>query len=311
VVGLGAVGMAAAFAIMCKEIANKIALIDVTCEKVKGEVLDLKHGKQFLKHCEVIGSTDYSVCKDSDIVFVTAGARQLEGESRLNLVQKNVEIMKEIIPEIAKNSPNCILVMVSNPVDVLTYVAAQLSGFPPNRVIGTGTMLDSSRFRTMLGEVLGLAPSAVHAYIIGEHGDTSVPVWSKTSIAGVPLTSVNPMVGKPGDPENFGAIHQNVIDSAYEIIKLKGYTAWAIGLTCYALAHAILTDSHTIYPLSVNVKGLYGILDDVYLSLPALVTSDGVTHVIPIKLDCEEETRLRKSASTLLEVCRGIRWCGS
>ncbi|VDP77054.1 unnamed protein product [Echinostoma caproni] len=306
VVGVGSVGMAVAYAIMVKELATEIALVDIACERVKGEVMDLKHGKQFVRHCNVIGST---VSAGSDIVFVTAGARQQEGESRLNLVQKNVNIFKGMIPQIARHSPCCILIIVTNPVDILTSVAARLSGFPPNRVIGTGTMLDSSRFRTMLGEVLGVSPSSVHALIIGEHGDSSVPVWSKVSVAGVPLSSLNPLVGKPNDPENYGVIHKNVVDSAYQVIKLKGQTSWAIGLTCYALANAILNNAHTIYPLTTCVKGFYNIQDNVYLSLPVLVTANGAEYIVPLSLSPEEEAQLRKSANALAEVTRTINWC--
>lgn len=308
VVGVGGVGMAAAYAIMVGGIANTIALIDVVTDKVTGEVMDLQHGKQFVKHCEVIGGSDYSVSSGSDIVIVTAGARQAVGESRLNLVQRNVEIFKSIIPEIVKYSPNSILVIVTNPVDVLTYVAAKISGFPANRVMGTGTMLDSARFRTMLGDLLGLSANSVHALIIGEHGDTSVPVWSKVNVAGASLSSVNPDIGKPCDPDNFQAIHQNVVNSAYEIIKKKGSTSWAIGLTCYALSNAILNDTHTIYPLSTSIKGLYGVKDDVYLSVPCLVGANGITHVVTLELSNDEKEKLLKSAETLWKICEVIEW---
>lgn len=309
VVGVGAVGMAAAYAMMVRGIANVIALVDVACDRVKGEVMDLKHGKQFVRHCDVIGSTEYVVSENSDIVFVTAGARQMEGESRLNLVQRNVQIFKGIIPEIVRYSPSCIIVIVSNPVDVMTYVAAKLSGFPPNRVMGTGTMLDSARFRAMLGDVMGVSATAIHALILGEHGDSSVPIWSKVNIAGVALASINPDVGKACDPDNFGAIHKNVVDSAYEIIKLKGSTSWAIGLTCCALATALLNDSQVIYPLSAPAKGLYGIEDDIFISLPSLVGADGITHIVPMELSKDEEERLRRSAETLAKVCNSIQWC--
>ncbi|TGZ71250.1 hypothetical protein CRM22_002748 [Opisthorchis felineus] len=267
VVGVGAVGMAAAYAIMVRGIANVLALVDVACDRVKGEAMDLAHGKQFAGHCEVLGSSEYVISENSDIVIITAGARQMEGETRLNLVQRNVQVFKGIIPEVVRYSPNCIMIIVSNPVDILTYVAAKLSGFPPNRVMGTGTMLDSARFRTMLGDVMGLSASAVHALIIGEHGDSSVPVWSRVNVAGVTLSSINPNVGAPCDPEKFHLIHKNVVDSAYQVIKLKGQTSWAIGLTCFALANAILTDSHMVYPLSVSVKNTYFIAGILSLSL--------------------------------------------
>ncbi|CAH8661245.1 unnamed protein product [Heterobilharzia americana] len=182
VVGVGAVGMAAAFSLM--NVAGEIALIDVVADKVKGEVLDLQHGQQFLRRCKVSGGTDYKYSENSDIVVITAGARQNEGESRLNLVQRNVEIYKFIIPQVVKYSPDCILIIVSNPVDVLTYVAHKLSGFPAHRVIGTGTMLDSARFRFLLGRKLGVSANSVHGYVVGEHGDSSVPVWSNVNVGG-------------------------------------------------------------------------------------------------------------------------------
>ncbi|TNN13176.1 L-lactate dehydrogenase A chain [Schistosoma japonicum] len=306
IIGVGAVGMAAAFSTM--QIAGEIALIDVVADKIKGEVLDLQHGQQFLKKCKVDGGTDYKYSENSDIVVITAGARQNEGESRLNLVQRNVDIFKHIIPNVVKYSPNCIIVVVSNPVDILTYVARKLSGFPAHRVIGTGTMLDSARFRFLLGEKLGVSANSVHGYVIGEHGDSSVPVWSNVNVAGVRLASMNPKIGCKDDPENFEEIHKQVVQSAYDIIRLKGYTSWAIGLTCQSLCNSILNNLHTVYPLSVSVKGLYGIEEDVYLSLPCLVTSAGISHVIPQELSQEELVRLRKSAATIHGVINGIKW---
>ncbi|VDP99366.1 unnamed protein product [Trichobilharzia regenti] len=306
VVGVGAVGMAAAFSLM--HVVGEIALIDVVADKVKGEVLDLQHGQQFLRRCKVNGGTDYKFSENSDIVVITAGARQNEGESRLNLVQRNVEIFKFIIPNVIKYSPNCIIVVVSNPVDVLTYVAHKLSGFPAHRVIGTGTMLDSARFRFLLGEKLGVSANSVHGYVIGEHGDSSVPVWSNVNVGGVRLSSVNPAIGTDKDAEKFDEIHKRVVQSAYDIIRLKGYTSWAIGLTCQSLCNSILNNLHTVYPLSVPVKGIHGITEDIYLSLPCLVTSAGISHVIQQQLSPSELEKLRRSAATLSEVIKGIKW---
>lgn len=306
VVGVGAVGMATAFSLL--DVTGELFLIDVAEDKIKGEVLDLQHGQQFLRRCKISGGTDYKDSSNSDIVIITAGCRQSVGESRLSLVQRNIDIFKKMIPQIVKYSPECILVVVSNPVDVLTYAAAKLSGFPRHRVIGTGTMLDSARFRYLLGDRLGVSANSVHGYIIGEHGDSSVPVWSTVSVAGVRLSSIYPLIGTTEDPGNFSEVHQQVVNSAYEIIKLKGYTSWAIGLTCKSLCNAILNNLHTVYPLSTNAQGIHGISEDVCLSLPCLVTSVGVSHVIPQQLNPEELEKIRASASTLSSVIKAIKW---
>ncbi|CAH8589138.1 unnamed protein product [Schistosoma turkestanicum] len=305
-VGVGMVGMAAAFSTM--QVAGEIALVDVLADKVNGEVLDLQHGQQFVSRCKVDGGTDYKFSRNSNIVVISAGARQKEGESRLDLVQRNVDIFKGIIPNVVKHSPNCIIVVVSNPVDILTYVARKLSGFPAHRVIGTGTMLDSARFRFLLGEKLQVSANSVHGYVIGEHGDSSVAVWSNVNVGGVRLSSLNPKIGYEKDPDDFGEIHKQVVQSAYDIIRLKGYTSWAIGLTCRSLCNALLNNLHTVYPLSVPVKGYLGIEEDVYLSLPCLVTSVGISHVILPELSPDELCKLKKSAATLNEVIKGIKW---
>ncbi|KAF8569367.1 hypothetical protein P879_03924 [Paragonimus westermani] len=306
VIGVGSVGMAAAFAMM--EITGEICLIDVMENKVKGEVLDLQHGQQFLRRCSVRGGTDYAESAGSDIVVVTAGARQNNGESRLSLVQRNVDLFKKIIPNIVKYSPNCVLVIVSNPVDILTYVAAKLSGFPKYRVLGTGTMLDSARFRYLLGERLGVSANSVHGYVIGEHGDSSVPIWSNVNVAGVRLSLSNPKIGTEEDPEDYEQIHKDVVNSAYEIIRLKGYTSWAIGLTCRSLCNSILNNLHAVYPLSTCAQGVHGITEDVYLSLPCLTTSIGITHIIPQNLNDEETKKIQHSAKTLSDVIKSIQW---
>ncbi|KAM7539017.1 hypothetical protein Aperf_G00000052199 [Anoplocephala perfoliata] len=308
IVGVGSVGMAIGFSIMTKGLANTLALIDYDENKVKGEVLDMQHGSQFLHTCNVIGGKEYSYTVHSDVVFIAAGVRQAVGESRLNLIQRNVEIYKTIIPEVVKHSPNCIIVVVSNPVDVLTYVTWKLSGLPRNRVIGSGTILDSARFRHMLGQKLDLAASSIHGYIIGEHGDSSVAVWSRVSVGGVNLSTIYPKFGEEGDPNNFAAVHKDVIDSAYEIIRLKGYTSWAIGLCCANLCAALLNDRNIVIPVTTNVKGLYGINDDVFLSMPCVVNSNGVTSVVNLSLTDSEKAKLHHSAKTLSETAAGIKW---
>lgn len=197
---------------------------------------------------------DFSVSAGSRLIVITAGVRQKEGESRLDLVQRNTDILKGIIPKLVAQSPDCILLVVSNPVDILTYVAWKLSGLPKNRVIGSGTNLDSSRFRFLMSQKLGVAPTSCHGWIIGEHGDSSVPVWSGVNVAGVRLAEINPSIGTDADTEKWGDLHHQVVNSAYEVIRLKGYTSWAIGLSVASLASAILRNTYNVHAVSTLVK---------------------------------------------------------
>uniref|UniRef100_A0A8D9AEV6 L-lactate dehydrogenase n=1 Tax=Cacopsylla melanoneura TaxID=428564 RepID=A0A8D9AEV6_9HEMI len=254
VVGVGQVGMACAFTLLTQNISSHICLIDVDENKTKGEMLDLQHGSPFLKSPKIEGGSDYALSEGSKIVIITAGARQREGESRLSLVERNVNIFKGIIPNIVKYSPHCTLLIVSNPVDILTYISWKLSGFPKNRVIGSGTNLDSSRFRVLLAQRLGLSPESVYGFIIGEHGDSSVPVWSGVNVAGVNLRELNPSIGSSEDPEKFSEIHADVVHSAYEIIRLKGYTSWAIGLSIASIAYTLLNNTNKIHAVSTLIQ---------------------------------------------------------
>jgi len=308
VVGCGAVGMAAAFALLTQGFCSELALTDVMADKLQGELLDLQHGMTFLNNIKISASADATVCAGSKVIIITAGVRQQEGESRLNLVQRNVDIFKNIIPGLCKNSPDAILLVVSNPVDLMTYVTWKLSGFPKHRVIGSGCNLDSSRFRVQLSQKLNISPKSCHGWIIGEHGDTSVPVWSGVNIAGVRLRDMNPKLGKDDDPENFKQVHKDVVNGAYEVIRLKGYTSWAIGLSCAALTDAIRSNQRTCHPLSVPVQGKHGIDKDVFLSLPCILGENGISHIINMKLEEEEEKQLQNSANTLSEVQNGIKW---
>lgn len=230
--------------------------------------MDLQHGSKFLKNPKLSAGTDYALTADSRICIVTAGARQREGESRLDLVQRSTDILKGIIPQLVKYSPNTTPLMVANPVDIMTFVAWKLSGLPKNRVIVSGTNLDSSRFRFSMSQKLDLAPTSCHGWIIGEHGDSSVPVWSGVNIAGVRLREINPAVGTPEDTEKWNELHKKVVDSAYEVIKLKGYTSWAIGLSCANLAPAILRNESSVHAVSTSVFDEHGIDKNVFLSLP-------------------------------------------
>ncbi|ETN71967.1 L-lactate dehydrogenase [Necator americanus] len=323
VVGTGQVGMACAYSILqqsdFKRTCSELVLVDVVANKVKGEVMDLQHGLAFTGRCVVKGDTTYECTAGSKLCIVTAGLRQKEGESRLSLVQRNTDIFKKIIPELVKYSPETIIMVVSNPVDVLTYVTWKLSGLPRERVFGSGTNLDSARFRFLLSQRLNIAPSSCHGWIIGEHGDSSgtfviaeghdqkgnvlkvskiissteatecVPVWSGVNVAGVTLAEVSKTLSSKLSLESWEMdLHRQVVESAYEIIKMKGYTCWGIGLSVAKIARGIIHNSRNVCALTTNVKGMHGITDDVYLSLPCVVGMNGITHIIKQNLSKEE-----------------------
>lgn len=302
IVGVGQVGMACAFSIITQGIASEIALVDVMEDKLKGELMDLQHGLTFLHNVKINAGSDYAISAGSKLCIVTAGARQREGESRLNLVQRNTDILKGMIPKLVQHSPDTILLIVSNPVDLLTYVAWKLSGLPKERVIGSGTNLDSSRFRFLLSERFNVAPSSTHGWIIGEHGDSSVAVWSGVNVAGVRLRDLNPAAGTAADTEKWSDVHKQVIESAYEIIRLKGYTSWAIGLSVSTLTKAVLKNARNVYAVSTFVEGVHGVKHPVFLSIPCVLGENGITDVIQQTLTPEEEAQLQKSAATLHEV---------
>ncbi|KAK9296448.1 hypothetical protein QLX08_009548 [Tetragonisca angustula] len=308
VVGVGQVGMACAFSILSDNVSSDLVLVDVMADKLRGEMMDLQHGSAFLKNAKINASTDYSATANSSLCVVTAGARQREGETRLDLVQRNTDIFKGIIPQLVKYSPDTILLIVSNPVDILTYVAWKLSGLPKNRVIGSGTNLDSARFRFLLSQRLNIAPTSCHGWIIGEHGDTSVPVWSGVNVAGVRLRDLNENIGTDKDTENWGELHKQVVDSAYEVIKLKGYTSWAIGLSIANLASAILRNSNQVHAVSTMVTGYHGIKNDVFLSLPCTLGEGGVSSIVKQKLTEGETALLQKSADMMHEVQKDLKF---
>ncbi|KAK4557888.1 hypothetical protein RGQ29_007586 [Quercus rubra] len=307
VIGAGNVGMAIAQTILTQDLADEIVLIDAKPDKLRGEMLDLRHAAAFLPRTKIHASVDYEFTVGSDLCIVTAGARQNPGESRLDLLQRNVALFKNIIPPLARFSPETILLIVSNPVDVLTYVSWKLSGFPSNRVIGSGTNLDSSRFRFLIADHLDVNAQDVQAYIVGEHGDSSVALWSSISVGGVPILSFLENQQIAYEKVTLEKIHKEVIDSAYEVISLKGYTSWAIGYSVANLARSILRDQRKIHPVSVIANGFYGIEGgEVFLSLPAQLGRGGVLGVTNVHLTDEEAKRFRDSANTILDVQRQL-----
>uniref|UniRef100_A0A2K5BVA3 L-lactate dehydrogenase n=1 Tax=Aotus nancymaae TaxID=37293 RepID=A0A2K5BVA3_AOTNA len=293
VVGVGQVGMACAI--------NKLKAF------WEREMMDLQHGSLFLQTPKTVADKDYSVTANSKIVVVTAGVHQQEGESRLNLLQRNVNVFKFIIPQIAKYSPDCIIIVVSNPVDILTYVTWKLSGLPKHHVIGSGCNLDSAGFRYLMAEKLGIHPSSCHAWILGEHGDSSVAMWSGMNVAGVSLQELNPEMGTDNDSENWKKVHKMVVESTYEVIKLKGYTNWATGLSVADLIESMLKNLSRIHPVSTMVKEMYDIENEVFLSLPCILNARGLTSIINRKLKDDEVAQLKKSAETLWDIQKDLK----
>ncbi len=297
IVGCGFVGAASAFAVMESGLFSEMVLIDANREKAEGEALDISHGLPFAKPMKIYAG-DYADIADAAIIVVTAGAGQKPGETRLDLVKKNVGIFKSIIPQIAAVNRDAILLIVANPVDILTYAAQRLSGYPASRVFGSGTVLDTARLKYLLGEHLQVDSRSVHAFIIGEHGDSEIAAWSSANVSGVPLNSFCEMRGHMEHDKSMRAIAENVKNSAYEIIEKKGATYYGIAMSVRRICEAIVRDEKSILPISSIQDGQYGIRG-VSLSMPAIVGRDGVEGLVPIDLSEEEQDALKRSADTL------------
>ncbi len=304
IVGTGFVGSTTAYTLMLSGLISEIVLIDINKRKAEGEAMDMNHGMPFVRPVRIY-SGDYPDCADADIVVITGGANQKPGETRIDLVNKNTAIFKDVVGNIVKYNTDCILLVVTNPVDILTYVTYKLSGFPKNRVIGSGTVLDSARFKYMIGEHMGVDPRNVHAYIIGEHGDTEVPTWSLASIAGVPM-DVYCKDCNSCDSDSFRKeTYDNVKNAAYEIIDRKGATYYAVALAVRRIVEAIVRNENSILTVSSLFEGEYG-LNDICLSIPSQVNSDGVSRIINVPLDDEEKALLDRSAQSLKQVIKGL-----
>lgn len=306
IVGCGFVGSATAFSLMESGLFSEIVLIDADAARAEGEALDISHGIPFVKPMKIYAG-DYDDIVDAAVIIVTAGAAQKPGETRLQLVQKNVGIFKSIIPEIAKRGCEGILLIVSNPVDILTYVARKLSGFPENRVIGSGTVLDTARLKYNLGEHLGVDSRTVHAFIIGEHGDSELAAWSSATVSGVPLSRFCEMRGHFQHDEAEERIQEIVKNSAYEIIQRKKATYFGVAMAVRRICEVIVRNEKSILSVSSLMTGQFDI-DDIYLSMPAIVGADGVEERIPISLDEEEIAKLQQSAKQLKDIADSIEW---
>ncbi len=304
IIGCGFVGSTSAFALMQSGLFSEMVLVDVNHDRAEGEALDISHGLPLARPMKIYGGS-YDDIVDAAIIVITAGANQKPGETRLDLVRKNTEIFKTIIPEIAERDCQGILLVVSNPVDVLTYVTLKVGGFPKDRVIGSGTVLDTSRLKYLLGEHLGVDSRSVHAFIIGEHGDSEIAAFSSANVSGIPVHEFCELRGFYQHKKAMVDIATKVKNCAYEIIERKQATYYGIAMAVKRICEVILRDEKSILPVSVLMEGAYGIRD-VVLSMPTVVGKDGAETQVPIALDEEELGKLQESSKVLHDVIAGL-----
>lgn len=299
-IGCGFVGAATAFSLMQSELFSEMVLIDANQKRAEGEAMDISHGIPMTSQMRIYAGS-YDDITDAAIIIVTAGAGQKPGESRLDLVHKNVKIFQSIIPEIKARNCQGILLIVSNPVDILTHVALKLSGFPEERVIGSGTVLDTARLKFELGKHLSVDSRSVHAFIIGEHGDSEIAAWSSANVSGIPMSDFCEMRGHYDHEESTRRIAEKVKNSAYEIIDRKGATYYGIAMAVTRICEVILKDERSILSVSSLFHGEYGI-EDVVMSMPTIVRGRGVETKVPIPLNDQEIMQLKNSAETLKRI---------
>ncbi|MGG1636895.1 L-lactate dehydrogenase [Paenibacillus sp. MCAF9] len=295
VIGVGAVGSTTAYTLLLRSRMDELVLIDANAGKAVGDALDMNHGMPFLGQTKVWAGT-YEDCKDADIVIITAGAAQKPGEPRLNLLKRNIAIYESIVSEVLKYNDDGILLIATNPVDIMSYFCQKKSGWPTHRVIGSGTLLDSARFRYLIGERLQLDPRSVHAHIIGEHGDSELPLWSLANVAGSSISL---------SEEEKSDIFTHTRDAAYEIIEAKGATYYAIALALDRIVTAILSNESAVLNVSTLVENYHGI-SDVYMGVPCVVDRNGVREVLDIPITEEEKALLHRSANKLKELIETI-----
>ena len=300
IIGCGFVGTSIAFSLVQTGIFSVLVLIDANEKKAEGEAMDLSHGLPFTKPME-IKAGGYEDIADCAMIIITAGANQKPGETRLDLVHKNVEIYKSIIPKIVEKNQEATLLIVSNPVDIMTYVALKLSGYPSHKVIGSGTVLDTARLKYLLSRHLDVDSRSIHAFIIGEHGDSELAVWSAANVSGIPLNHFCELRGYFDHMESMDRIYQSVRDSAYEIIEKKGATYYGVAMAVCRIAESVIRNEHSIMPISVYLDGLYG-LHDICLSIPTVVGQEGAEKVLDIPLDLMEMGKLVYSAEELKKI---------
>ena len=304
IVGAGKVGTTFAFALQLSGLAGEIVLIDMDKKRTEGEVMDLNHAVP-LSNPVRIWNGDYSDVADAHVVVISAGTAQRPGETRLDLLKRNTDIFRQIIPQVLKYNQTGVLLIATNPVDVLSYATWKLSGLPANRVLGSGTVLDTARFRSLISTRFKLDARNVHAYIVGEHGDSEVAVWSSANIAGIPMQDYCKQIGNEICEEDRAQISDDVRNAAYEIISRKGATFYAVAVGLVRIVESILRDQHSVLSISSLVPGYYGI-EDVYLSLPALVGQNGVERILKLNLDDSEVSALKNSAQVMHDVIKEL-----
>ena len=297
IVGAGAVGSSLAYAALLRGVARNIVLYDVDGVKARAEALDLEHGSEFTPTARVEGSNDPEITRDSDVVVITAGAKQKPGESRMDLAASTVELMKKVIPPMVERSPDALFLMVTNPVDVTTYAALKISGLPRNQLFGSGTVLDSARLRVLVAQHCGVAIGNVHAYICGEHGDSEIPLWSSATIGGVPLLKWELQTGRLGESVR-DDMADRVVNAAYEVISGKGATNYGIGVSGTRIIEAMFNDEHRVLPVSSLLEGWHGI-SDVCMSVPTIVDRRGVGMNLELPLQDGELGCMHDSAQII------------
>ncbi len=303
IIGAGFVGSTIAFSLVAGGLGEEIVLLDADRRKAEGEVMDLSHGVAFVRPVSIrVG--DYADCAGADLVIVAAGANQRPGQTRLDLTQRNVEIMRQVMPQVASYTAETTVLMVTNPVDVLTYAALKLTGYPPARVMGSGTVLDTARFRYLLSRRCGVDPRSVHAYVIGEHGDSEVAIWSSAAVAGERIERVC-LAAPQTLAETRQEITSGVREAAYEVIGRKGATYWAIGLGVAVIVRSVLRNELSVLTVSGLLPGDDG-GSEVCLSVPRVIGREGIVRTIPISLDQEEQAAFRRSAETVRDFLRQI-----
>ena len=299
IVGVGMVGMSFAYAMLNQNICDELCLIDINKERAEGEAMDLSHGLPFAPSSMKIYSGDYTDCTDMDMIVICAGVPQLEGETRRDLLQKNYKVFKTIVKPIVENGFNGVFLVASNPVDVMTKAVLDLSGFPPERVIGSGTSLDTARLRYMIGDYFKVNPRNIHAYVMGEHGDSEFVAWSSAMISVLPIKELDSHTDQIMN--ELDEIAVNVRDSAYKIIKAKKATYYGIGMVLARLTRAILNDENSIFTISAYLNGEYS-ESGFYIGVPALINRNGVRKILEIPLDESEKKRFKDSAKVIKEM---------
>ena len=303
ILGAGSVGATVAYACLLRGVGDDLVLHDIDLAKAQAQALDLAHSVQFAQMTNVTGTDDLDDCAGSDVLILAAGAKQDPGQTRLDLAAANIEMCRQILPTLAAGSPGMLLVVVTNPVDIVTRAAIEFSGLPPGRVFGTGTVLDSSRLRVLLARRCGVAVQNVHAYVVGEHGDSELALWSTASISGIPLDHwPAELGGVPAVDERVSMLHE-VRDSAARIIAGKGATNYAIGVAAARVIEAATRNERRILPVSSYLASYRGI-SDVCLSVPCILDRTGVAAALDVPMDADEDAALLVSATIIRDVCR-------